>query len=82
MTHLPINGRRAFVRSPQLPAFLLPAQPLPPALPRSRKHRRYATISLGECGLLAVLALSLGIAAGAVTRLPVPSLPASVETQP
>jgi hypothetical protein len=67
-------------RAPQLPAFLLPAQPLPAALPRPRKHRpRYATVYLHEAALLAVLAMSVGIAAGSATKISVPSLPPSLE---
>lgn len=71
MSASPCNNRRDF-RRVELPAFISPPQPLPPVTPRCRKHRR-PTISLGECALVAVLSLSLGIAAGAVTRLPVPA---------
>jgi hypothetical protein len=67
-------------RSPQLPSFTSSVG-LPPALPRTRKPARRQSremrrlTALTYCYLCSavILALSVGIGIGAVTRLPVPA---------
>ena len=74
-------------RRVDLPTFLAPTGVLPPVAPRSRKParrqsremRRLTAITYCYLCSAVIMSLSIGIGIGAVTRLPVPSLPVATD---